>query len=79
MVNNLLEKWLDTRGGRDLNDLYTDEYGSYVLMGGRDGLDRKVYIPSPDKIERDLKHMINVEKKYELKRQNKKRLGSCWN
>ena len=49
--------WLNSRGGRDWSDLLEDENGEYVLMGK----DKKVYLPTIDKIISDLKLKLKVK------------------
>jgi hypothetical protein len=39
------EQWLESRGGRKLEDVFKDGEGEYVLMGDGDGRKRKVYLP----------------------------------
>ncbi len=38
-------QWLNQRGGRNEEDVYTDEYGKYVWMGSGSGGSVKVYLP----------------------------------
>lgn len=57
-------RWLDSRGGRNINDVQEDEEGLFVYMGSGNGPDVKVYIPEDkpvskkgrivDKYEEDL-------------------------
>jgi hypothetical protein len=48
--NIIKAKWLRTRGGRDLSDIYKDKIGEYVIMGGGKGEPMKVYLPSIEEI-----------------------------
>jgi hypothetical protein len=42
----LLEKetWLKTHGDRNFDDLLSDENGNYVMMRGKNGHRRRVYL-----------------------------------
>lgn len=43
------EYWLDTRGGRTIEDVDTDERderGEYVMMGDGNGRHKRVYLPA---------------------------------
>lgn len=44
-------KWLDGRGGRNVNDVHGDEKGLYVFMSNGIGGDNKVYIPNDKQID----------------------------
>lgn len=39
------EDWLNSLGGRNLEDMFKDGEGEYVMMGDGDGGKRKVYLP----------------------------------
>ena len=43
--------WLNSRGGRTLNDCFTDSKGKYVLMLDKNGFDTPVYIPEYSVLE----------------------------
>ena len=39
-------QWLDSRGGRNEDDVFEDEIGKYCMMNNKDGiLNRRVYLP----------------------------------
>lgn len=40
------KRWLDTRGGRNEDDVFSDKDGLFVLMGNGRGGEKKVYLPS---------------------------------
>lgn len=56
MLRVLVEKWLNTRGGRNLGDLRDDQdnQGYYVLMGDGRGGYMKFYLPNEEKMREDL-------------------------
>lgn len=42
----IVKWWLNSRGGRTLDDLKKDDLGYYVFMGDGKGGECKVYLPS---------------------------------
>ena len=38
-------KWLDSRGGRTIDDVLQDDYGLFVWMVWSDRSDMKIYLP----------------------------------
>jgi hypothetical protein len=50
----LKSKWLNSRGGRTLNDVLQDKSGYYVLMSNGKGGNVKVYMPSNQEIIKSL-------------------------
>jgi hypothetical protein len=43
-------KWLNSRGGMNINDVLKDKYGLYVLMGAGRGKEKKVYLPKDNEL-----------------------------
>lgn len=45
MTPTSIRRWLESRGGRTVNDLHYDEKGLFVYMGNGNGGEMKVYLP----------------------------------
>lgn len=57
--------WLDTRGGRDEEDVYRDEGGLYVFMfDGENYREKKVYLPDDKHLT--VKNLGNFHKSVEV-------------
>ena len=50
----LINRWLYSRGGRTLADVYRDHRGEFVYMGDGSFGETKVYIPTESKMKRSL-------------------------